>query len=46
MTDAQRVLVLREAVYNMGKLLREHPIDMNWYCEDPPAYENSCWRYK
>lgn len=35
MTDAQRVLVLREAVYNMGKLLREHPIDMDWYCEDP-----------
>ena len=35
MTDEQRILVLRETVYAMGKLLREHPIDMDWYCEDP-----------
>ena len=35
MTDAQRVLVLREAVYNMGKLLREHPIETDWYLEEP-----------
>ena len=35
MTDGQRALVLREAVFEMGKTLREHPIDMDWYLEEP-----------
>ena len=35
MTDKQRILVLREAIYMMAKLFREHPIDMDWYLEEP-----------
>ena len=34
MTDAQRVVVLREAIYMMAKVLREHPVEMDWYLED------------
>lgn len=35
MTDAQRVVVLREAIYMIGKILREHPLDTDWHFEDP-----------
>lgn len=29
MTDAQKVVVLREAIYMVSKALREHPFDMD-----------------
>lgn len=35
MTDAQKVIVLREAIYMVSKALREHPFDMDWHFEDP-----------
>lgn len=35
MTDEQRILVLREAVYMMAKVFREHPIETDWYLEEP-----------
>ena len=31
MTDEQRILALREAIYMMAKVLREHPVEMDWY---------------
>ena len=34
MNDTQRVIVLQRAVRLMSKLLRDHPIEMDWYLED------------
>lgn len=34
MTDKQRILVLREAIYMMAKVFREHPIETDWYLEE------------
>ena len=46
MTDKQRILVLREAICMMAKLFREHPIDMDWYLEEPPKTFNTYgWYY-
>jgi hypothetical protein len=35
MTDADRFLVIREAVYQMAKVLRKYPpMEMDWFYED------------
>ena len=35
MTDAERFLVVREALYQMAKILRRFPpMEMDWFCED------------
>jgi hypothetical protein len=35
MNDTQRVIVLQRAIRLMSKVLRDHPVVMDWYLEDP-----------